>query len=92
LGEWLASSFHRFNSEGNIPAVIEQEAERAPESVWTLYRRKSILLSPGIEPQLFGRPVLSLVAVPTQIFQNRIKKPDVNKNENRRWFFNDFDI
>jgi hypothetical protein len=59
--EWSASRSGRALPSGKgTPVLIGQEAEWAPEPVWTQTLEEKILLPvPGIEPQSPGRPVRS---------------------------------
>jgi hypothetical protein len=47
--------------------TIIKKVGRAPEPVWTLWKRKNIFPLPGIEPIFLGSPARHLDTVPTDL-------------------------
>jgi hypothetical protein len=68
-GEWSASQPGHFTPSKEPLVATEQEAEWAPEPVWTLQRSKISYPLPGMKQQSISYPAQSLVSTLTVLFQ-----------------------
>jgi hypothetical protein len=48
---------------------IEEETGRALQPVWPLWKKKNLLLLPGIDPRFLGRPSYYLASISTALYR-----------------------
>jgi hypothetical protein len=66
----MASQNNRFTAKGRASAIYQTGDKKAAEGVWTLWRRKKIILPlPRIEQWFISPPILHAVIKPLTVFQ-----------------------
>jgi hypothetical protein len=98
-GEWSASCLYCFTLWETFLRThyVEGWGEGvAPELIWTLWRKETLLSLPGIEPRILGHPGRILVTIPTDrtasgALNKGWRSADIWNNmvstaQNRNWF------
>jgi hypothetical protein len=60
-----------FYPRETTPVPIKQEAGRAPQPVWTFWRRKKLLLQKGIRTPDLPAPNISLISIAAKNVSNK---------------------
>lgn len=67
LDDWLASIPDRFTPRHTAATPTEVGAWKALQPVWSLWRKRTIVLLPGIHPRFLGHPARCQASIPTAL-------------------------